>query len=273
MKEIVNYSESVHLNKSLSSNDLKDALGEASDEEILLELEKFDEKGLDLIQKKRMFQEPSEQELIRELNKTEASTAEEKYILHEIIKRFTEPVKYKIKFYQIAALMYIDRILTLFFIKLEELQPTKTNLKIIKFQSQIKLDIFSKENLERTRILVYKLNLKAEYAIGQLQSMHHHCLTHQDTPDLFCEPYIHKGFRPVNMPYSYYVKSLFTKHNETINAWSHYLGAMYTAYCAWHYDFSDLYSWPIFVSHHIHDHVHFERHGSFNASEGKMKQK
>lgn len=69
--------------------------------------------------------------------------------------------------------------------------------------------------------------------------MHEHCLTHHDTPELFCEPYIHNGFRPINQPYTYYMKSLFTKHNETINAWSHYIGAMYTIYLAFTYDFTD----------------------------------
>lgn len=69
--------------------------------------------------------------------------------------------------------------------------------------------------------------------------MHEHCRSHHETPDLFCEPFIHNGFRPVNQPYSYYAKSLFTKHNETINAWSHYLGAIYTMYLAFTMDFKD----------------------------------
>jgi predicted membrane channel-forming protein YqfA (hemolysin III family) len=69
--------------------------------------------------------------------------------------------------------------------------------------------------------------------------MHEHCVTHEVTPDLFCEPYIHTGFRPINRPYTYYMKSLFFKHNETINAWSHYIGAMYTLYLAFTMDFTD----------------------------------
>lgn len=78
--------------------------------------------------------------------------------------------------------------------------------------------------------------------------MHEHCVTHEVTPELFCEPYIHTGFRPINRPYSYYVKSLFFKHNESINAWSHYLGAVYTVYLAFTMDFSD--PWVIYLGIH-----------------------
>jgi hypothetical protein len=225
-----------------------DAMDESSetDQSILTELGKIDQ-GMDLIQAERSFQDPpTHQELMRELNKT--NVEDERHILDEIISRFTEPVRYKIKFYQIAVLMYIDQILTLFInkymffrVKVEQNLPTaRTKLKIIRFQeTRIKLDLLSKENLERTRLLVFKLNLKAENGFVKLQEMHHHCVSHVETPELFCEPYIHKGFRPINMPYSYYAKSLFTKHNESINAWSHYLGAVYTTYCAFTYDFSD----------------------------------
>lgn len=72
--------------------------------------------------------------------------------------------------------------------------------------------------------------------------MHDHCVGCEDTPDLFCEPYIHTGFRPINMPYSFYIKSLFSKHNESVNAWSHYIGAIYTLSLAFRYDFSDPYA-------------------------------
>lgn len=84
--------------------------------------------------------------------------------------------------------------------------------------------------------------------VAYLQSMHRDCLSHSETPILFCEPYIHSGFRPVNKAYSYYVKSLFMKHNETINAWSHYIGAFYILSFIYRYDFSDPYSWPIYVA-------------------------
>lgn len=148
-----------------------------SDQEIIRELEKMQKSNKyerDLIEKERMFQEPSEQEIIQELTKSKAHTEEERAILNEIIYRFTEPVKYKIKFYQLAVLMYIDHILSLFMnkymffrVKIEE---KKVSLKLIQFQrqaAQIKLDILSKENIERTRLLVYKLNLKAEYGFSK----------------------------------------------------------------------------------------------------------
>ncbi len=54
-----------------------------------------------------------------------------------------------------------------------------------------------------------------------MQQMNKDCVTCKETPELFCEPFIVNGFRPINKPFSYYAKSLFTKHNETINAWSH----------------------------------------------------
>ena len=152
--------------------------GENTDQQIIEELEKLERLGYrerDLIEKERMFQEPSQQEIMQELKKCNSSTDEEKAILHEIINRFTEPVRYKIKFYQIAVLMYIDQILALFMnkymifrVKIEE---KRVNLKILEFQrqaAQIKRDILSKENIERTRLLVYKLNLKAEYGFSKI---------------------------------------------------------------------------------------------------------
>jgi predicted membrane channel-forming protein YqfA (hemolysin III family) len=75
--------------------------------------------------------------------------------------------------------------------------------------------------------------------------MHKDCSSNTETDSLFCEPYIHSGFRPAHKPYSYYIKSLFMKHNETINAWSHYIGALYTISLLFRYDLSDPYSWPI----------------------------
>ena len=75
--------------------------------------------------------------------------------------------------------------------------------------------------------------------------MNNDCVHYTETDSLFVEPYIHTGFRPQHKPYSYYVKSLFTKHNETINAWSHYMGALYTLSLLIRYDLTDPYSWPI----------------------------
>lgn len=93
----------------------------------------------------------------------------DKDIFNEIISRFTEPAKYKIKFYQIAVLMYIDQILTLlinkymfFRVKIEE---QKTNLKIIQFQHA--QELLKAENLKKSLILVEKLNDTAKNSFGE----------------------------------------------------------------------------------------------------------
>ena len=78
--------------------------------------------------------------------------------------------------------------------------------------------------------------------------MNEDCVTHKETPELFCEPYIHNGFRPINRPYSYYAKSLLKKHNETVNAVSHYIGAVYCLSRLVTYDFNDPYTWPFLTS-------------------------
>ena len=45
-----------------------------------------------------------------------------------------------------------------------------------------------------------------------------------DVLDIYVEPYIQSGFRPPNQPYSYYYRSLFSLHNETLSVWIHLLG-------------------------------------------------
>lgn len=75
--------------------------------------------------------------------------------------------------------------------------------------------------------------------------MHEECLTHEETPSLFCEPHIHTGFRPINKPYSYYIKSVLKKHNETVNALSHYFGALYCLIYFYRFDFTDKWQWPL----------------------------
>lgn len=49
-------------------------------------------------------------------------------------------------------------------------------------------------------------------------------LNSEDVLDIFVEPYIRKGFRLPNQPYSYYLRSLFSFHNETLSIWIHFLG-------------------------------------------------
>ncbi|CAF0990159.1 unnamed protein product [Adineta steineri] len=46
-----------------------------------------------------------------------------------------------------------------------------------------------------------------------------------DVLDIYVEPFIHSGFRLPNQPYSYYYRSLFSLHNETLSVWIHLLGA------------------------------------------------
>jgi adiponectin receptor len=45
----------------------------------------------------------------------------------------------------------------------------------------------------------------------------------------------------------YYFKSIFTKHNETINSLSHYAGALYCLSYFFRIDFTNEYSWPFFT--------------------------
>ena len=94
------------------------------------------------------------------------AVSSDRTLLKEIFNRFTEPAKYKIKLYQIAVLMYIDQLLTLLINKYMffrvAIEEKKTNLKIANFeQTQIKLDLFSKENVKRTLVLVDKLKIEA----------------------------------------------------------------------------------------------------------------
>ena len=44
-------------------------------------------------------------------------------------------------------------------------------------------------------------------------------------PILFREPYILSGYRPVGQAWSCYVLSLFQRHNESVNVWTHLLAA------------------------------------------------
>ncbi|CAF0856227.1 unnamed protein product [Adineta steineri] len=45
-----------------------------------------------------------------------------------------------------------------------------------------------------------------------------------DVLDIYVEPFIQSGFRLPNQPYSYYYRSLFSLHNETLSVWIHLLG-------------------------------------------------
>ena len=46
-------------------------------------------------------------------------------------------------------------------------------------------------------------------------------LSRHEVPQEFREEYVEVGFRPVDKPFSYYLCTIFTKHNETVNVWTH----------------------------------------------------
>lgn len=50
-----------------------------------------------------------------------------------------------------------------------------------------------------------------------------------DVPPLFRERYILSGYRLAGQPWRRYVLSLFQRHNETLNVWSHLLAAICVA--------------------------------------------
>ncbi|GFN87131.1 membrane progestin receptor alpha [Plakobranchus ocellatus] len=77
-------------------------------------------------------------------------------------------------------------------------------------------------------------------------------LTVEDVPDVLKEPYIYSGYRLLDRPWTYYLKSLFTLHNESINVWTHGLGFFIMLYSLSIYlgqlDMqTDTHAWPVFV--------------------------
>lgn len=97
------------------------------------------------------------------------------------------------------------------------------------------------------------LHLRAQSAFISLQNMPHYPLKFNQVPELLVEPYIINGFRSMHQPWSYYWKSLFHKHNETINVWSHLSGILYMTYLfVYYYNhlnfFENSHSWPFAVS-------------------------
>ncbi|XP_028295894.1 membrane progestin receptor beta-like isoform X1 [Gouania willdenowi] len=50
-------------------------------------------------------------------------------------------------------------------------------------------------------------------------------VTASQVPKLFREPYIHSGYRPVHQDWRCYFLSLFQRHNESLNVWTHLLAA------------------------------------------------
>lgn len=47
-----------------------------------------------------------------------------------------------------------------------------------------------------------------------------------EMPVLFHEPHVETGFRHINQPWYYYLLSLFQRHNECMNVWTHIVGCI-----------------------------------------------
>jgi predicted membrane channel-forming protein YqfA (hemolysin III family) len=98
-----------------------------------------------------------------------------------------------------------------------------------------------------------RVHLRAQSAFKSLQDMSRYPLKFNQVPALFVEPFILRGFRSINQPWSYYWNSLFHKHNETINVWSHLIGILYIGHLFIYYNqrlnfYENAHSWPFAVS-------------------------
>ncbi len=86
-----------------------------------------------------------------------------KSIASELINRITEPAKYKLRFYQIAVLLFIDHMLSLVISKYMylrvKIEEKKINLKLDKLhQSQVKIDQLTDEIKNRFHLAFSKIN-------------------------------------------------------------------------------------------------------------------
>ncbi|XP_032826170.1 membrane progestin receptor alpha-B [Petromyzon marinus] len=52
------------------------------------------------------------------------------------------------------------------------------------------------------------------------------CRTFREVPIVFHEKYITSGYRPPGQPWRFYALSLFARHNEIANVWTHLLGTL-----------------------------------------------
>ncbi|CAJ1083592.1 progestin and adipoQ receptor family member VII%2C a [Xyrichtys novacula] len=73
-----------------------------------------------------------------------------------------------------------------------------------------------------------------------------------EVPSYFRERHVTTGYRPLNQNWRYYFLSLFQRHNETINVWTHLLACLILLVKLFQLcetvDFvSDPHSWPLFV--------------------------
>ncbi|XP_046875015.1 progestin and adipoQ receptor family member VII, a [Hypomesus transpacificus] len=77
-------------------------------------------------------------------------------------------------------------------------------------------------------------------------------LRDSEVPCFFRERYIYSGYRPLHQGWRYYFFSLFQWHNETVNVWTHLLGALLIlvkwAQLAETVDFvRDPHAWPLLI--------------------------
>ncbi|CAF3523404.1 unnamed protein product [Rotaria sp. Silwood1] len=110
---------------------------------------------------------------------------------------------------------------------------------------------FSFEHDIRARF--QRLHLRARSTFISLQSMSRYPATFKNVPPILVERFIIHGYRSLHQPWSYYWKSLFHKHNETINVWSHLIGILYMGYLLYYYNqrlqfYENSHSWPFIVS-------------------------
>ncbi|XP_061118325.1 membrane progestin receptor alpha-B-like [Conger conger] len=73
-----------------------------------------------------------------------------------------------------------------------------------------------------------------------------------EVPPLFRVPSILSGYRPPGQPWRYYALSVFLRHNETVNVWTHLLGALCVLFWALRLgqtvDFvGDVHAWPLLL--------------------------
>ncbi len=73
-----------------------------------------------------------------------------------------------------------------------------------------------------------------------------------EVPHYFRENYVRTGYRPLNQSWRYYFLSLFQRHNETINVWTHLLPFLFFLVKLWQLaealDFvNDPHLWPLLV--------------------------
>nr|XP_025846835.1 membrane progestin receptor beta isoform X1 [Vulpes vulpes] len=64
-----------------------------------------------------------------------------------------------------------------------------------------------------------------------------------DVPQLFREPYIRTGYRPTGHEWRYYFFSLFQKHNEVVNVWTHLLAALAVLLRFWAFAEAEALPW------------------------------